>query len=232
MNDKLNATVEELQEINVALNDTANRLEDTNQQLGVKVLDLEEQNAVFADQNDKLTKTVNDLILISSFLNETSAGLSASLEQITTFLAEQIESNRAILIQTLENTYRQRKDGWNCDYNSVFGGETFVQNYNTQISATDLDRIMDYVSNRVLDELCLDQEDFMRFLELPQYTPLTSNRLNSAMTVYAERAIDYYFPDRNENGLTWEDWADAAFDCEKLPATKRYNFGPMQQNSN
>jgi len=224
LNDKLNATVGELKGINIALNDTANRLEDTNQELGFKVADLEQQNQVFEEQNGKLSKTVDDLVLISNFLNETSEGLNDSLEQITAFLADQIASNQAILLGTLENTYRQRKDGWNCDYNSVFGGRTYTQNYNAEIPTTDFNSIMDYVSNRVLDELCFDRDDFTVFLGLPEYTPLTSNRLNAAMTIYTARALDWYFPERNENGLSHDDWSAAAFDCENLKATQRYRF--------
>jgi len=224
LNDELNATVGQLQVINVELNDTANRLEETNQELGFKVSELEEQNKIFGEQNDKLNKTVKDLVVISAFLNETSDSLNDSFEQITEFLADQIVANQAVLLLTLQNTYRQRKDGWNCDYNIVFGGKTYITDYNTEIPTGDQNEIMDYVSNRVLDELCLDRNDFTAFLQLPQYTPLTSNKLNSAMTIYAERALDWYFPESNENGLTHDDWSDAAFKCENLPATKRYKF--------
>jgi len=224
LNDELNATVGELQVINVELNDTANRLEETNQELGVKVDELEEQNRIFTEQNGKLNKTVGDLVLISGYLNETSQGLSDSVEQITAFLAEQIEANQALLMGSLENTYRQRKDGWNCDYNIVFGGNTYINDYNAEIPEGEKDRIFDYVANRVLDELCLDRTDFQAFLELPQYSPLTSNRLNSGMITYAERALDWYFPETNENGLTYEDWTAAAYDCENLQATQKYKF--------
>ncbi|CAJ1939624.1 unnamed protein product [Cylindrotheca closterium] len=224
LNDELNTTVGELKGINIALNDTANRLQETSQELGFKVADLKQQNQIFEEQNGKLSKTVDDLVLVSNFLNETSEGLDDSLEQITAFLADQIASNQAILLGTLENTYRQRKDGWNCDYNSVFGGRTYTQDYNVEIPATDFRSIMDYVSNRVLDELCFDRNDFTVFLGLPEYTPLTSNRLNAAMTIYTERALDWYFPEANENGLTHNDWSTVAFDCENLEATQKYSF--------
>jgi len=223
LNDELNVTVGELKGINIALNGTANRLEETSQELGFKVADLEQQNQVFEEQNGKLSKTVDDLVLISDFLNETSEGLNDSLEQISAFLADQIASNQAILLNTLENTYRQRKDGWNCDYNSVFGGRTYTLNFNAEIPSTEFNSIMDYASNRVLDELCFDRNDFTAFLERPEYAPLTTNRLNAAMTIYTERALDWYFPEANENGLTHEDWSAAAFDCENLGATQRFS---------
>lgn len=224
MNDELNATVVELKVINIALNDTAYRLDETNQELGFKVAELEQQNLLFEEQNGKLSETVDDLVLISDFLNDTSNGLSDSLEQITSLLASQIASNQAILLRTLENTYRQRKDGWNCDYNSVFGGRPYTENYNVEIPSTDFNSIMVYVSNRVLDELCFDRDDFTAFLALPEYTPLTSNRLNAAMTAYTERALDWYFPEANENGLTHDDWSAVKFDCENLAATQKYRF--------
>lgn len=224
LNDELNATVGELKGINIELNDTANRLEQTNQELGFKVADLEQQNQIFEEQNGKLSKSVNDLILISNYLNETTELLNDSVEQITTFLADQITANQAILLSTLENTYRQRKDGWNCDYNSIFGGRTYTQNYNVEIPSTDINSIMDYVSNRVLDELCFDLDDFTSFLELPEYSPLTSFRLNAAVTIYTERALDWYFPEADEDGLTKDDWAAAKYDCEKLDTSRKYRF--------
>lgn len=224
LNDELNATVGELKGINIELNDTANRLEETNQELGFKVADLEQQNQIFEEQNGKLSKSVNDLILISNYLNETTELLNDSVEQITTFLADQITANQAILLSTLENTYRQRKDGWNCDYNSIFGGRTYTQNYNVEIPSTDINRIIDYVSNRVLDELCFDLDDFTSFLELPEYSPLTSFRLNAAVTIYTERALDWYFPEADEDGLTHDDWAAAKYDCEKLETSRKYRF--------
>lgn len=224
LNDELNVTVGDIKVINRELNVTANALEETNQELGGKVDELEEQNQIFAAQNGKLNKTVEDLELISAFLDETSQGVVDSLEAISDFLAQQIVQNQELLVGSLENTLRARKDGWNCDFNNVFNGTPYTQDYNVEIPATETNRISDYLENRVLDELCLDAGDFAVFLQLPQYTPLTTNRMNAAMIIYTGQALDWYFPEQNETGLTSEDWSAADFNCENLPAEKKYKF--------
>ena len=224
LNRELNFTGEELKVINVQLNETAADLEKNSQELGAQVDVLEEQNQIFAEQNAKLNKTVEDLNLVSAFLEETSQGLADSLEAIDNFLEQNIVQNQELLIGSYENTLLAKKDGWNCDYNGVFGGKPYTTDYNSVIPLTEITTILDYLESRVLEELCLDVNDFGTFLQLPQYSPITTNRLNAAMTIYTGRALDYYFPEQNETGLTSDDWATAEFDCKNLPDDKKYKF--------
>lgn len=72
-------------------------------------------------ENDRLENLNSDLVSIVTFLNETTFGLDDSLQQITSFLADQIVANKVLLSETLENTYRQRVQNWDCDYRDHFG---------------------------------------------------------------------------------------------------------------
>jgi len=225
LNDQLNATVSDLQNTTDALNQTAVRLEDTNQELGSRVVDLEDQNQNYVEQNEQLANTVDDLLTITTFLNETAlTGLDESLEQVSGLLANQIIANQVIVTRTLEYTYIQRVDNWNCDYNVVYSERPYVVDYNAVILDSDIDQIMTYLGNLVLDELCLSLDDFKRYVEQPSFTPLTSAKLVSAMKLYTTEALDWYFPESNESGLTYEQWSAATFQCKNLDPSLEFKF--------
>jgi hypothetical protein len=172
-------------------------------------------------ENTRLADLNKDLTNIASFLSETSAGLDNSLQQITQFLAGQITANRILLLGSLENTYRQRITNWDCDYRDIFRVFAFGNEYSNVIPTADENMVIRYVSDRVLSEMCLDRTDFEQYLfnnTIPQ--GLTSNRLMTVLLVYTTTALDYYFPEPGEDGLSALDWADAAYDCQNLANNK------------
>jgi predicted nuclease with TOPRIM domain len=179
--------------------------------LELTVTDIVSENTRLADLN-------NDLTNIASFLSETSAGLDTSLQQVAQFLAGQITANRILVLGSLENTYRQRITNWDCDYRDIFRVFAFGDDYDVVIPAADENMVIRYVSDRVLSELCLDRTDFEQYLfnTIPQEEGLTSNRLMTVVLVYTTTALDYYFPEAGEDGLSALDWADAAYDCQNL----------------
>jgi hypothetical protein len=176
------------------------------------------------DENSKLEKLNLDLLTIVNFLDETSEGLDDSLQQVTNFLANQITANQVLLLGSLENTYSQRVNSWDCDFRSIFGERDYGQDFNAEIPASDFNEVVTYVSNRVLDELCLDSADFSQYLQQVQFTPLTSNRLSTAVTLYTQIALDWYFPEENESGLTFENWSTAKYDCQNIDQSQEYRF--------
>lgn len=170
-----------------------------------------------SSENDRLQSLNSNLVTIVSFLNDTSLGLDNSLQQITGFLADQIAANKALVSESLENTYRQRVQSWDCDYRDFFRGESFASDFNLVI--TDLNSVVDYVDERVLSEICLDEADFERFL-LEEYPEgVNSFRLIRGVSIYTTKALDFFFPEANETGVTPEEWAEASYDCQKLQAS-------------
>ena len=165
-------------------------------------------------QNSRMEQVNKDLIAVTAFLNETSIGLGNSLQDIASFLAEQIAANQILVLQSLENTYRQRIGSWNCDYSNVFGEDAFAANFSAPI--TNRSAVLSYVQDRVLSELCLSPADFETFLNSTYPDYLTSSRLIRGVTIYTTDALTYYFPETGETGLTFEDWSNASFTCEKL----------------
>jgi hypothetical protein len=165
-------------------------------------------------ENLLLESLNNDLVTVVSFLNETSLGLDNSLQQITGFLADQIAANQVLVSESLENTYRQRVQSWDCDYRDHFREEPFAGNFN--ISITDLSGVVEYVNERVLSEICLDESDFEQFL-LGEYPDgINSFRLIRGVSMYTTNALDFYFPEAGETGITPAVWAEASYDCQKL----------------
>lgn len=201
LNDELNNTVKELDETATFLNISVNELNATVDELSTEV--------------DELKKLNSDLESIAGFLNSTAQDLGESFDQITAFLAEQIDSSKVLTLANLENIMQQRMSSWECNYGARFGTEAFGSNFGLEIPASSWFEVESYVTERVLEEMCLDNADFVRFLQ-ETYSPWNTNNLIAAVSVYTERALDWYFPEVGETGLSHEDWAEATFDCENL----------------
>ena len=172
----------------------------------------------FTNENDRLQEHNDNLVLLIDFLNETSLGLDDSLQQVTEFLSEQITANKQLVLNNLEISYKQRLNSWDCDYRDNFRETAFGQNFDLRI--TDLSRVLEYVDERILSELCLDEDDFEDYLDsLYPDGVITTYRLMRAVNLYTTDAIDFYFPEPGETGLSIEDWSDASYDCENLSVT-------------
>lgn len=205
---ELQTLSDELLNITVAQNETLAAMQET----------LED----FATENDRLREFNADLVTVVKFLNETSSGLGNSLENITSFLTDQIAVNQGLVVESLENTYRQRVQNWDCEYRDIFGLQPFGQNFSLPLDrTTDIPAVLDYVEQRVLSELCLDRSNFATYLDalypLADNAVITSFGLIRAVRVYTDLALDYYFPEVGEAGLVLEDWSNASFQCEQLP---------------
>jgi hypothetical protein len=173
----------------------------------------------FLDENDRLAGLNDDLSTVVTFLNGTSTDLQASLAQVTSFLADQINANSVIVMRSLENNYLQRIANWDCDYRDVFRGKDFGSNFDNPIPLGDLPQVVNYVNARVLNEICLDQSDFAQYLQEAFPTGVTSFNLLSAVTIYTREALDFYFPEAGERGLSKQQWAAAGYRCSNLTTT-------------
>ena len=219
-NEALNKLAISLQNMTDALSNLTDVQEET-------LIELRSTLDEFYKENDRLENVNKDLRTIVTFLNETSSGLGENLEEITDFLANQIVANQVLVLESLENTFRQRIATWDCDYRDMFREEPFGQDYdNVVISSLDLEtKILPYLETRVLSELCLDTFDFGRYVRQTyrlsgdvqgSNPPLTTNRLIRSVLLYTGTALDYFFPEGDEAGVTSEEWAAASFDCENL----------------
>lgn len=84
--------------------------------------------------------------------------------------------------------------------------------------------VLSYVEEAILNEFCADRIDFENYLE-QRYglDAMSANNLFQGVAIYTADMLDYYFPDDPQRpGLSPDDWADAAYDCENVPP---YQFG-------
>ena len=125
--------------------------------------------------------------------------------------------------EALQNTYHQRVANWDCALRDQFALEAFASDDNLAIPSDVINDVMDYVDERVLSDLCLDMDDFQNFLS-DRYgnEDITTNRLVTSVQRYTWSALDYYFPEDGETGLTDEDWATADYECGNLATEQKY----------
>ena len=154
-------------------------------------------------ENKRLDQLNTDLSMIVSFLNE--ANLGQSFDKVTTHLSEQITTNRLLVLQSLENIYRQRIDTWDCDFNTIFFDYDFVLDRDTIVIGSGSDNggnaqnkekelVLEFVQDRIMDELCLDIDDFNNYMDDTYPFGYTSNQLATGILLYTSAALDYYFP--------------------------------------
>lgn len=199
-------------------------MERVNDELEENVADLQDEVTQFSGKVDELQKFNDELENIVSFVNETGSFLDETMDSVTEYLSEQIVAYRSVATETLQNTFIQRAALWDCAYRDHFGDDIFAANDKLPIPANKFDDVLNYVDDRVLDELCLSLEDFEDFLEIKFDDPIyTTNHIVAGIASYAYLAFDYYFPDSGETGgLSETDWAMAGYNCERLPVSKLF----------
>lgn len=212
---ELTAKVGDLEKLNQDLTTRNGIYEDLNDELKSTSNQLNASVTALTTQVDDLEKINQDLYSVVEFLNETTDELGETFEEITAYLANQIESNKVIVLMNLENAMRQRVLTWDCNYGAIFGQYEWGSNLNLVIPASAWSEVSAYVNEHVLEELCLSEDDFQQYLS-DTYSVWTSRILFSAVTGYSTTALDWYFPEQGEVGLSHDEWAAASFDCEKL----------------
>eukprot|EP00980_Cylindrotheca_fusiformis_P002090 scaffold470_cov98-Cylindrotheca_fusiformis.AAC.2 len=218
--DRLAVENDRYSDLNDDLKVTAKELDDTVSDLNVTVTGLNASVQELSGQVDDLRKVNSDLEAISELLDTAADDAADVYNQITTYLEEQLVSNTDSALSAIESRMRARLTNWGCNFGPRFGAEEFGQNFSVEIPAASWTEVSDYVSERVLDAMCLDSDDFLRYLQ-KTYSPWTPNNLIQAVSVYTETALDFYFPEENEVGLTPDDWANANYECKNLSTKYR-----------
>eukprot|EP00980_Cylindrotheca_fusiformis_P025716 scaffold14511_cov93-Cylindrotheca_fusiformis.AAC.2 len=215
-NDRLENLVQSLSNETETLTKLSNALQANVDRLEGNIGNLEQEN-------DRLETSIDDLKTVISFWGDVSENYDETYEQMTAFLAQQIEINRVLALESLENNYHQRVAGWDCGLRARFAMEPFASDDNVSIPTDRINDVMMYVDERVLSELCLDKGDFEKYLQ-DRYTmsDVSVKHLETSVERYTWEAIDYYFPEEAEVGLNAEDWSKAEYNCEKLTSAQKY----------
>ena len=223
--DELNGENDRLEGLVNSLSNETTHLSELNDLLQSNVDRLEEKVYELQDENDRLEVSITDLQSISSFLDETADNLGDAYDEVVAFLAEQISTNRVLVMETLENTYHQRVANWDCALRDHFVLEDFANDGSIPIPEDRFEAVMAYVEERVLSDLCLGNEDFEQYMgQRYEGQDITTNRLVTSVQRYTWSALDYYFPEGDNEGLTPEDWAAVEYDCGNLPIDKKFEM--------
>jgi len=208
-------TLQDLVIENNVLSNLTQKLSNLTFDQNATLIELQEVLANFTAENDRLELLNIDIVSVVAFLNKTSLGFETSLEKFADILADQIVASQVLLVENLENSYRQSIDNWDCEYRDVFQELDWGNNFSLPI--TNLDSVIAYLEGRVFIELCWDTSDFEAFLNT-KYPDgrITFYRLVNRVIKYASHSLEYYFPEQDEIGLTVKAWSDASFSCDNL----------------
>eukprot|EP00980_Cylindrotheca_fusiformis_P002091 scaffold470_cov98-Cylindrotheca_fusiformis.AAC.3 len=218
--DRLEAENERYSDLNDQLNVTVRGLDETADELNITVTELNASANVLSGEVEELRKINSDLRSISDFLNSTANKLDKSYNEIKESLVKHIEANKVLTMARYKNQMQGRITNWQCNFGARFRTEAFANILTLDIPASSWTEVSGYVSERVLEELCLDDADFERFLQ-EKYSSWNAKNLFQAVSAYTETAFDWYFPNEGEDGLTPDDWSKANFDCQQLTTNYR-----------
>lgn len=229
LNIELNGTVQDLSLINRQLNQSNtefallnDRLDASNAQLAGINLDLINRTLEFQEQNENLLTVVD-------FLNETTLAIDGTLKNITSTLASQIVASRQLTLGNYEVLYLQQRANWDCDYFDYFLGEHFTTNRTAPIGPIHYTDVRDYLGFRLMDQLCLDTDDWESYMMAEELAPsdtledMTTLDLIRGVQRYTGLALSFFYPGTGSSdgssAVSWEEWVSAGFKCSNLGRT-------------
>lgn len=175
-------------------------------------------------ENGRLETSIDNLKTVIEFWGDVVGNIDNTYEEMTAFLAQQITTNRNLVLEALENTYHQRVADWDCGLRAQYALEPFAQDDSISIPNDKYNEVIDFVNGRVLSDLCLSRSNFESYVT-SRYPSggISIDRLVTSVRRYTWDAIDHYFPEIGEDGLTPENWSMANFTCSSLMPSQKYS---------
>jgi len=238
LTETLTKSVKDYEQLSDELSAEVTKLEAANEDLDTQIVDLGTEVTNLGDENDRLSKLIEDFDKIEEFLSEQAENIQDSVEQLASFLSDQIDTNSDLVLTRMATAAQQKTYSWVCGYDLTYRGFPFSNDPNAEIGSTFYPMVavgegndQGYVEETVLSELCLDSTDFelylANFIGTTSVPPVevTTNELQSCVSRYVDLAMDWYYPgtdQADEGGVSKDDWAAANFDCENLPREKKF----------
>lgn len=216
-NDRLEDLVASLSNETDTLTELSNVLQENVDRLKGEVNSLKTENG-------RLEVSIDNLRTVISFWDDVVGDFDQTYEEMAAFLATQITTNRNLVLEALENTYHQRVADWDCGLRAQYALEPFSQDDSITIPDDKYRAVIDFVDGRVLSDLCLSRSNFESYIS-SRYPSggISIDRLVTAVRRYTWDAIDHYFPEKGEEGLTPENWSMANFTCHNLMPSQKYS---------
>jgi prefoldin subunit 5 len=216
-NDRLEDLVGSLSDETDTLTELSNVLQENVDRLKGEVGNLKTENG-------RLETSIDNLKTVIEFWGDVVGNIDNTYEEMTAFLAQQISTNRNLVLEALENTYHQRVADWDCGLRAQYALEPFAQDDSVSIPNDKYNEVIDFVNGRVLSDLCLSRSNFESYVT-SRYPSggISIDRLVTSVRRYTWDAIDHYFPEIGEDGLTPENWSMANFTCSSLMPSQKYS---------
>ena len=214
-------------EISILANHT-DELNQTVQELDSAIDIFEEENQQFRELNEDLRKIV-------SFLEVEANDVQTSYEELAQQLADTILRKEVLAEIGLQERMKSELSGWECGFLTAFGDKDFGKDPQVAIGYSSYDTVMNYISDRLLSDVCIvrgNLELFLRSEIVPDGTELwdiTMKDLAFGVNIYSAKVLNHYFPGENDTeGLENSTWNAADYECSNLDVGDRYSYVASQ----
>ncbi|KAL7557877.1 hypothetical protein ACA910_010926 [Epithemia clementina (nom. ined.)] len=193
---------------------------------------------------DALQALLNDLAVITTYLAAVGTNVTTqTYTDVETALLQDIADHRVEAFTVLYNFYSNAVSKWDCRNDDLFADQVFYRLGGRSYRDISIARqsgslqalldVLNVVTVRMLDPLCLDPTNFAGFLTYSYYPDssyasalreVTYNQLQDAVEQFGTNALLYYgLPiDSNSNNdvttISPDQWEAAKFDCHNLEA--------------
>jgi len=216
-NDRLEDLVSSLSNETDTLTNLTNVLQDNVDRLKGEVTQLKTENG-------RLATNIDNLQTVIEFWDDVVGNYDQTYEEMAAFLASQIVTNRNLVLEALENTFHQRVADWDCGLRAQYALEPFAQDDSITIPNDKYSEVIGFIDERVLSDLCLSRSNFEAYVN-GRYPSgeISIDRLVTTVRRYTWDAIDHYFPESGEQGLTPENWSMANYTCNNLMPSQKFS---------
>ncbi len=220
----LSVSLNEYKAIRQTLEDEILFLSDTTGDLNSTVQELNAAIAEFEEENDKFRTIV-------SFLEDEANGVQHSYDELAKTLASTIIRKRTLAEIGVKERMKAELAGWECGLVVAFATQEFSKNVNYPIGYSHFDDVVDYVSDKLFVNFCINSTDFETFLQneiVEEGNTIWTINLSDftrGVNIYTSEVLNYYFPDEDDtNGLDSEVWETANYECSKLSQEMIYKY--------
>ena len=192
--------------------------------------ELNEAVALFVEENQQFRELNENLGKIVSFLEVEANGVQESYDELAKQLADTILRKEVLAEIGLKERMKAELSGWECGLLIAFGNQDFSEDQEIPIGYSDYYHVMNYISDKILSDLCIVQENLEVYLweeVIPgkQIWDINLKDLAFGVNIYSAKVLDHYFPDENDTeGLENYVWNVADYDCRNLDLDDRYLY--------
>jgi len=225
INQQLDVISQTTKDINYELLDVVKYFDDVDQILVSRIDDLEIENINLETSNGDLSHEIDDLLTIMSFLDRQRDDFNKTVEVISSYLANRIHENQDLLLYQLDMYFTSLYNQWNNGplFKFQFGSKSWVIDIDLPMSDDDYTRLIDYVDKTLLNEMCIDRQDFDQFLTRGHDDDVTFRDVDTGIIIYCLETMQYYFSG-SDDSLTTEAWIDAEYNCANFPKGKAFQY--------